>query len=516
MTLDLAALDDPATRAGLMATDIRELLAAGGDLSPESWDCAVLCDLSPAALSAYLASMTHEARQVWIDETFDLAEQYTDEALAMLAWRANDCAVLLKLGTEADAIRFSPFRGMVSDFGPDDEMPAIPENRRPASADFPDDDARPLEGIEAGMASLRENASDAFYAGDVTLVSGADIRPEPIEWLWHGFFAAGKFHVIPGAPGTGKTTIAVNVAAILTTGGFWPDGTRAPLCNVAIWSAEDDAADTLVPRLLAAGADLTRILFVISTREADGESRPFDPATDLRHLERALAGRDVKLLIVDPVVSAVAGDSHKNTETRRALQPLVDLGKNLGCAIVGITHFSKGTAGRDPVERVTGSIAFGALARVVFAAAKATDDDVDADGCDRLFVRSKSNIGPDGGGFRYALEQVAVPGHSHLFASRVRWGSALEGEARDLLATAEAASDPEEKSALADAVNFLRDLLADGPMPARRVRADGDGAGHTWRTMHRAADKLNVDRRKEGMKEGWTWRLPLVVAPKMP
>jgi putative DNA primase/helicase len=92
----------------------------------------------------------------------------------------------------------------------------------------------------------------------------------------------------------------------------------------------------------------------------------------------------------------------------------------------------------------------------------------------------------------------------------------LEGEAHDLLATAEAASDPEEKSALADAVNFLRDLLADGPMPARRVRADGDGAGHTWRTMHRAADKLNVDRRKEGMKEGWTWRLPLVVAPKMP
>jgi putative DNA primase/helicase len=508
MTLDLAALDDPATRAGLMATDIRELLAAGGDLSPENWGTDELVDLNPSALSAYLASMSHETRQIWIDETFALAEQFKDEPLSTLAWRANDCAVLLKQGADADAIRLSPFRGMVSDFGPDDELPAYFENRRPASADFPDDDPRPLEDDAAQPST--------FYAGDVTLVSAADIRPEAVEWLWHGFFAAGKFHVIPGAPGTGKTTIAVNVAAILTTGGLWPDGTRAPLCNVAIWSAEDDAADTLVPRLLAAGADLTRILFVTSTREADGVSRPFDPATDTRHLERALAGRDVKLLIVDPVVSAVAGDSHKNTETRRALQPLVDLGKNLGCAIVGITHFSKGTAGRDPVERVTGSIAFGALARVVFAAAKATDDDVDADGCDRLFVRSKSNIGPDGGGFRYALEQVAVPGHSHLFASRVRWGSALEGEARDLLATAEAANDPEERNALADAVNFLRDLLADGPMPARMIRADGDGAGHTWRTMHRAADKLNVDRRKEGMKGGWTWRLPLVVTPKMP
>lgn len=482
-------------------------------------DHASLAKLSRAEraplLSAHLYGLSRDASNKWIDAIYPLAEKLHAEGDPMADrvfdtyYLAGDIHCELQKGTDAKAIRYSPFRGIVSDFGPDDEMQTIPANRRPASADFPD-------GIDAGMESLRENAADAFYAGDVTLVSGADIRPEAIEWLWHGFFAAGKFHVIPGAPGTGKTTIAVNVAAILTTGGFWPDGTRAPLCNVAIWSAEDDAADTLVPRLLAAGADLTRILFVTSTREADGESRPFDPATDLRHLERALAGRDVKLLIVDPVVSAVAGDSHKNTETRRALQPLVDLGKNLGCAIVGITHFSKGTAGRDPVERVTGSIAFGALARVVFAAAKATDDDVDADGCDRLFVRSKSNIGPDGGGFRYALEQVAVPGHSHLFASRVRWGSALEGEARDLLATAEAASDPEEKSALADAVNFLRDLLADGPKRARDVFNDAHGAGHSQRSIQRAADKLNVDRRKEGMKEGWTWRLPLVVAPKMP
>ena len=513
MTLDLAALDDPATRAGLMATDIRELLAAGGDLSPESWDCAELCDLSPAALSAYLASMTHEARQAWIDETFDLAEQYTDEALAMLAWRANDCAVLLKLGTEADAIRFSPFRGMVSDFGPDDEMPAIPENRRPASADFP-------EGIEAGMASLRETAADpepsAFYAGDVELVSGADIRPEAINWLWPGYLAGGKLHIAAGSPGTGKTTIALSLAAAITSKGQWPDGSRAPAGEVAIWSGEDDPADTLVPRLLAAGADLARILFVSGTREAGGESRPFDPATDTRHLARALAGCDVRLLIVDPVVSAVAGDSHKNTETRRALQPLVDLAASTGCAVLGITHFSKGTQGRDPVERVTGSIAFGALARLVFAAAKATDDDANGDGCDRLFVRSKSNIGPDGGGWRYALEQVAVPGHPLLTASRVRWGSALEGEARDLLATAEAANDPEERNALADAVEFLRSLLTDGPQPAKAIRSDGENAGHTWRTMHRAADKLNVDRRKEGMRGGWVWRLPAKMPSNTP
>jgi putative DNA primase/helicase len=131
-------------------------------------------------------------------------------------------------------------------------------------------------------------------------------------------------------------------------------------------------------------------------------------------------------------------------------------------------------------------------------------------------VRSKSNIGPDGGGWRYALEQVAVPGHPLLTASRVRWGSALEGEARDLLATAEAANDPEERNALADAVEFLRSLLTDGPQPAKAIRSDGENAGHTWRTMHRAADKLNVDRRKEGMRGGWVWRLPAKMPSNTP
>ncbi len=357
------------------------------------------------------------------------------------------------------------------------------------------------------------------YADDVILTCGVDIRPEAVAWLWPGHLAQGKLHVLAGPPGSGKTTIALKLAATLTAGGSWPDGTPAPSGNVAIWSGEDDPADTLAPRLLAAGANMHRVHFVTATVDAEGERRPFDPAIDTGHLSRALAGRGVRLLIVDPIVSAVAGDSHKNSETRRALQPLVDLASKLGCAVLGISHFSKGTQGRDPVERVTGSIAFGALARVVFAATKAGENDVDAEGCDRLFVRSKSNLGPDGGGWRYVLEQAPVAGHSLLLASRVRWGAALEGEARALLATAEAATDPEEH----DAARFLRDLLSDGPMRAGDVFKDADGCGFSKRSIQRAADKLGVDRRKEGMKGGWVWRLPLrnraeddSAPPKMP
>lgn len=449
-------------------------------------------DYSAADLVRWAADRTHLAWHNQIGDDVALADALA-AAYSDLAERIGD--PLRHLAAASDllariALAIVRERRVADDGAP---PPAADDGDcRPASADF------------------FEPEPGEHYAHDVVLTCGADIRPEPIEWVWPGYLAAGKLEILSGAPGCGKTTIALALAAILTAGGRWPDGSRAPVGDVGIWSAEDDAADTLAPRLLAAGADMRRVFFVRDTVSAEGERRPFDPATDTAHLARALAGLQVRLLIIDPVVNAVAGDSHKNTETRRALQPLVDLASKLGCAVLGITHFSKGTQGRDPVERVTGSIAFGALARLVFAAAKAGDDDVDADGCDRLFVRSKSNIGPDGGGFRYALELVAVPGHSQLFASRVRWGTALEGEARALLATAEAASDPEE----VDAVSFLRDLLSDGPMRAGEVFKDADGCGYSKRAIQRAADKLRVDRRKEGMKGGWVWRLPLPTAPE--
>lgn len=156
----------------------------------------------------------------------------------------------------------------------------------------------------------------------VHLVNARDLTPEAVRWLWQGWLALGKVHVLAGAPGTGKTTLAMAIAAIFTTAGRWPDGTRcAEAGSVLVWSGEDDPADTLLPRLLAAGAARERCFFVGGTRDADGNVRPFDPATDLDDLGAAIeAIGDVRLLVIDPIVSAVTGDSHKNTEVRRALQ----------------------------------------------------------------------------------------------------------------------------------------------------------------------------------------------------
>src|SRR4029453_17304475 len=96
---------------------------------------------------------------------------------------------------------------------------------------------------------------------------------------------AGKFHVLGGQPGTGKTTIALDFAAIVSSGGRWPDGARAEAGNVLIWSGEDDAEDVLASRLEAMGADMTRIFFVGPVRRGM-ESASFDPACDLPALER--------------------------------------------------------------------------------------------------------------------------------------------------------------------------------------------------------------------------------------
>jgi hypothetical protein len=122
------------------------------------------------------------------------------------------------------------------------------------------------------------------------------------------------------------------------------------------------------------GADLTRIKFIIAQRAADGKTRPFCPATDMPSLIEAaktIKG-GLQLLIIDPLVAAIGTktNSHNNAETRNSLQPVVDFAEAANCAVLGISHFTKGTGGKDPIERVTGSLAFGALPRIVFAAAK--------------------------------------------------------------------------------------------------------------------------------------------------
>ena len=341
----------------------------------------------------------------------------------------------------------------------------------------------------------------------MVLTSGSDLRPEPIQWLWLNWLALGKLHLLAGAPGQGKTTIAMDLAATVTVGGHWPDGSRCEAGNVLIWSGEDDPADTLLPRILAAGGDRSKVFFVSGVR-VGGDVMPFDPArhmTDLLTAVSSLGG--VKLIIVDPIVSAVTGDSHKNTEVRRALQPLVDVAASCQCALLGITHFSKGGQGTDPTQRVVGSVGFTAVARVVLVAAKVRS----MDGRDtRILARSKSNIGPDGGGFQYYLDQVTVEAFPGIEAARIAWGEAVEGNASQLLTDPnegkENFDEDEKSSALEAAVDFIKQLLKVGPSLAKYVREQSTEAGIAWATVRRASTVLKV--KKHNKNGAWYWSLP--------
>ena len=346
-------------------------------------------------------------------------------------------------------------------------------------------------------------------ADGVVIERGSDLRIVPVAWLWRDWLARGKLHLLAGAPGQGKTTIALAFAATVTSGGRWPNGASCKPGNVLIYSGEDDPADTLAPRLLASGADMSRCYFVKGTR-IDGEEQAFDPARDMEKLRKCIASMPggIDLLIVDPIVGAVTGDSHKNTETRRGLQPLVDLAAECRCALIGITHFQKGGQGTDPSMRVIGSVAFTALARVVMVAAKVQSED---DKPLRVLARAKSNIGPDDGGFEYHLEQTEI--QTDVFASHVAWGNAVDGSARELL------TDPDDDAGndANDAATILQaELVSDCWTPADAAKKAVTRQGFTAKQVWSASKKLGVIRKKGGMTAGWYWRLPGGVDPELP
>ena len=247
---------------------------------------------------------------------------------------------------------------------------------------------------------------------------------------------------------------------------------------------------------------MTRV-YVVDGMKEDGVRYPFDPARDVDALRTKLADvPDVRLIVVDPIVSAVAKDSHNNGDVRRGLQPLVDLGMHLHAAVLGVTHFSKGTSGRDPVERITGSLAFAALARLVMVTAKQEAEGEREER--RLLLRAKSNIGADGGGFVYDLQQGDLRGFPGVSASSVLWGEAIHGTARELLDEAEQRDNDHTR----DAAEFLRDLLAYGAVAAKDIYREAESAGYSRDAMKRAKTRIGVQTTKTGMNGGWVWRLP--------
>lgn len=335
----------------------------------------------------------------------------------------------------------------------------------------------------------------------VNLKCGADIKAQAITWLWEGWLPAGKLTILAGSAGTGKTTLALALAAVLTSGARWPDGRHCiERGNVLFWSGEDIPDDTLVPRLIASGACMNRCYFIEGITE-NGESLPFDPAQNINDLHRAVdCIGGVKLLVIDPIVSAVSGDMHRANDVRRSLQVVVDFASARGCAVIGITHFAKGGAGKSPQDRVIGSQAFGAFARMVLVAAKEEGTNR------RVLARAKSNIAADDGGVAYSLNLATIG--DGVETVHVVWHGAIEGTAREILGDVE--HDDDDGSARDDLGRMLIDMLrnAGGRMTAKALQAEIRDAGHSWDAAKRIKRSLGIEAEKDGMSGPWMWSLP--------
>jgi putative DNA primase/helicase len=250
---------------------------------------------------------------------------------------------------------------------------------------------KPLPSADAKRTGLLSRAASLVTR------CAADIAPEKINRLWRGRLARGKHTCVAGEPGTGKSQLVLAMAATLTTGGEWPCGEgRAQTGSVIILSAEDGAADTIVPRLLAAGADLNRVYVISAVRNPDGTRRALNLQSDLELIEKKISEIiDVVLVIIDPVSSYLGKtDSHKNSEVRGVLDPLSEMAERMRVAILSVTHFSKSGANNTTkaLHRFIGSIAFTGAPRAAFAVI----DDAEHDGR-RLFLHAKNNLAPTPG-----------------------------------------------------------------------------------------------------------------------
>ena len=362
-----------------------------------------------------------------------------------------------------------------------------------------------MSSLEARALKVLDKQSKSESRAIVQRLS--EIEAKPINWLWPGRVAKGKVSLIAGMPGLGKSQITASLAAIVTTGGQWPvDRGHCEQGSVLFLSAEDDPADTIRPRMEAASGDVGRVHVLHAIQDgysADGQERhrSFNLKEDIKRLELALVEiGDVSLVVIDPLTAYLGGtDSHNNADVRALLAPLSEMAARQGVAVVVVSHLNKGGAG-DAMLRITGSLAFVAAARAAYIVAKDPEND-----SRRLFIPSKNNNAPDNGGLAYRIESRQTAGG--IDTSCVVWDAE---PVRDITAD-EVLSQPasaEERSALEDAKGWLLGMLADGPVPAKQISAEGRDAGHADRTIFRARKALNIEATKDGVKGPWLLRLP--------
>jgi hypothetical protein len=240
-------------------------------------------------------------------------------------------------------------------------------------------------------------------------IKASNVRIRNTDWLWPGRIQLRAMTILAGMAGTGKSTWSFFIAACVSRGGGFPDGHEMDEPgDVILYSSEDNYEEVIVPRLIAFGADLDRIRIITAVMQ-DDRRKQFIPGKDMKTLVSACNELRPKLLIIDNVSEALSGvDSHKNSEVRERLVPLVHIAEQIHMAILFVSHFKKGSQGQDPLERIAGAGAIGNMSRGVLVCMEEKNSEP-TDQTFRMFTRKFNNYPVGSTCFKYR-----IVGHSVL------------------------------------------------------------------------------------------------------
>ncbi|MFV1500802.1 AAA family ATPase [Mycobacterium kansasii] len=358
---------------------------------------------------------------------------------------------------------------------------------------------------------------------DLKITTLADVEAERIEWLWMGYLPRGKLVVFDGDPELGKSTLALTFAAAVTTeyetedgmmGGLWPDGTRCQHSgHVVLLSAEDGLADTVRPRIDAAGGNPAKVHSIDAALVIGETGEHIERAitlADVDRLDRAIRHFHAQLLIVDVLMAYMpeARDSHRDQDVRSIFAPLSRVAAETGCTILVLRHLNKAKGG-NPLYRGGGSIAIVGAARVGLLVAKCPTDDDDTL-C--AFAVQKNNLSAKPQTLTYRIVECDNG------AGKVQWIGSTDKPIRELLADVERDCDYSDGDNGADGVYtiahecelWLRDFLTDKSARRSAVVAEGTakppkGPGFSLSAINRTASKLKVVIKDSETFPRFTW-----------
>jgi hypothetical protein len=376
------------------------------------------------------------------------------------------------------------------------------------------ENAQPGANQHSDNADGRQQTSGQTGIGLIS-VRASDVDAEALSWLWMNRFALGKLGIIAGLPDEGKGLLTAFIAACCTNPGLaWPCGEgKAPQGNVILFTAEDDLADTVVPRLVAAGAKLNHVHIIRLVLDTDKHGKPrrrmFSLARDLEMLRAKIAEiGDVVLIIIDPI-SAYLGigeiDSFRDTDVRAVLAPLQDLAGELHTAVIAIMHFNKKVDMLNMLLRVCNSIAFTAAARHAFGVV------YDADNHRRLLVRGKNNLAKrDDRALAFRVDAYEV-GHDKRSGKPIEAPFLIwEAEYVDITATEalQAVNENKAPGARGIAKRFLQSMLRNGPVAVTEIKKAAGAEGIAIKTLTRAKQELGIVAKRDGSDGEWQWYPP--------